>query len=131
MKPRHEVITTILWKYFLSLCAATVLAVACLGCCDSSGQQASEKDAELVSWIALGLFLLAGGLATVGLGLVTTQRMRVRAMEAEMEARKQAERARQAEMEARKQAERAKVNKEVEGLPNDKPGKNTGGVRQP
>jgi uncharacterized protein HemX len=75
--------------------------------------------AALVSWIALGL------------GLVTTQRMRVRAMEAEMEAREQAERARQAEMEARKQAERAKVNKEVEGLPNDKTGKNTGGVRQP
>lgn len=47
MKPRHEGITTILWEYFLSLCAATVLAVACTGYGYSPGKPGTEKDAEL------------------------------------------------------------------------------------
>ena len=47
MKPRHEVITTILWKYFLSLCAATVLAVACTGCGDFPGTPGPETEAKL------------------------------------------------------------------------------------
>ena len=92
--------------------------------------QGRWRAVALVSLIALALFLVAGGLATVGLGLVSRQRMRVeqiRAIEAETEARQQAEQARQAEMEAREQAERARAMQKVETLPKDK----TGGVSQP
>ena len=83
------------------------------------------RTAAVVSWIALALFLLAGGVTTVTLGLFARQRMReeqIRALEAEMVVREEAERARQAEMEARQK---------IQALPNNKTGQNAGGVRQP
>jgi hypothetical protein len=76
------------------------------------------KVLALLSWSVLAILLLVGGGTVLTGGFLLTERMRVeemRAREAEMEARDQAEQARQAEMEARKQAEEnARQAKEAE-----------------
>ena len=78
----------------------------------------------LVSLIALALFVVAGGFTTVtlGLGLFTSQRMRVeQARLAEMEAYQQAEQARYAEIVARQKAESAKEIKAISGSSDQQP----------
>ncbi len=97
------------------------------------------RAAALVSWTAPLLFLVAGGLTTVTLGLFGTQRMRqaeMRALEAEMEAREQADRARHEAMAAQEQAERARqaereVRQKVETLTTKKSSQKPGGAKQP